>query len=138
MVVHYGSHHFGHYVAFRRRPEPPPDLADEVKIPRSVSSPEWYRISDETVDVSTLDEALRNNPFLLFYERVQDPLRHVEGTRRKAEEREEGAEEDSGRGRNLEELLKEGLRPRVVESWRLRSNGETRGKREVPMGDETF
>jgi len=72
--------------------------------------PEWYRISDETVDVSTIDEALRNNPFLLFYERLEDNGRRQE-------------REGEGEGKTLQEML-DGLRPRVVESWRARSQAK--------------
>ena len=61
LVVHFGSHSNGHYVSFRRRPTP----AGSGRI-----SDEWFRISDEDVDLSTVDEMLRANPFLLFYERV--------------------------------------------------------------------
>lgn len=68
LVVHYGSHHFGHYVAYRRAPSDPRtghgDRGDD-------DVDDWYRVSDETVARATLDEALRGNPFLLFYERVQ-------------------------------------------------------------------
>ncbi|GAA5851001.1 hypothetical protein JCM8547_009152 [Rhodosporidiobolus lusitaniae] len=62
LVVHFGSATFGHYVSFRRRPGP---------VDPSSDFPEWYRISDETVSPSSLTEALRANPFLLFYERFE-------------------------------------------------------------------
>lgn len=69
VVVHFGSHSYGHYVSFRRRLSAftRPALADA-----GASGDEWYRISDETVELSTTDEMLRANPFLLFYERVAD------------------------------------------------------------------
>ncbi|GAA6009852.1 hypothetical protein JCM11491_000839 [Sporobolomyces phaffii] len=123
MVVHYGSHHFGHYVAFRRRPARPrrPDSTDAAD--SRGAGPEWYRISDETVDVSTIDEALRNNPFLLFYERLDDGPRSVVevGAREDRRDEREG-ESDVGRDPpGLGGLFSDGLRPRVVESWRVRT-----------------
>lgn len=51
VVVHYGAHHAGHYVAFRRRPKDA-----------------WTRISDDRVEPCTLDDVLAQNPYLLFYE----------------------------------------------------------------------
>lgn len=122
-MVHYGSHHFGHYVSYRRRPAPPisrtvvlnpPPLKSTAHVPSAspVISPsadtgdssdstfnhdstapptptdsvtssilppglndgervEWYRVSDETVEPASIDEVLRSNPFLIFYERIQ-------------------------------------------------------------------
>ncbi|KAG0146214.1 hypothetical protein CROQUDRAFT_715716 [Cronartium quercuum f. sp. fusiforme G11] len=65
VVVHYGSHSFGHYITFRRAPPLPGDLT-------SLNGGIWYRISDETVHRSSVQEALMSNPFLLMYERVED------------------------------------------------------------------
>ena len=60
VVTHYGSHSAGHYVSFRRR-------ADDV----------WNRISDENVEECSLAYTLAQNPFLLFYERIdQAPALH--------------------------------------------------------------
>lgn len=53
VVTHYGSHNYGHYVCFRRRPD------------RT-----WTRISDEQVQACTLDDVLAQNPYLLMYERA--------------------------------------------------------------------
>ena len=55
VVVHFGSHSFGHYITFRRRPG---------------SRDDWLRISDETVDAATFRQVSNANPFLLFYTRV--------------------------------------------------------------------
>jgi ubiquitin carboxyl-terminal hydrolase 1 len=60
LVVHVGNHHSGHYLTFRRRPTRP-----GAKL-----SKHWFRISDEDVEVSSAQEALNSNPFLLFYERL--------------------------------------------------------------------
>ncbi|ORY99230.1 hypothetical protein BCR43DRAFT_471873 [Syncephalastrum racemosum] len=78
MVVHFGGHNFGHYVAFKRRIVPQrchcqrcgsgercetwEDDADEL----------WYRISDTKVDLCSLDTVLQNNPYMLLYERIDE------------------------------------------------------------------
>ncbi|PLW49775.1 hypothetical protein PCASD_01609 [Puccinia coronata f. sp. avenae] len=93
VVVHFGSHSFGHYITYRRAPSPSTsgsnhtplpkgDLEKEDRIPDGNGVGEggdtctWYRISDENVQVSSIDDALRSNPFLLMYERVFDPDHH--------------------------------------------------------------
>lgn len=62
VVVHYGSHSFGHYITFRR-----------------IGKNEWLRISDESVLKSDLSEVLGANPFLIMYEKLHDPQREGEG-----------------------------------------------------------
>ncbi|GAA5831268.1 hypothetical protein JCM11251_007814 [Rhodosporidiobolus azoricus] len=99
LVVHYGSHSFGHYVAFRRRPSTSTDNHGSSNLP------DWYRISDETVDPSSITEALRSNPFLLFYERVRDDQGEV-------------ASAAAAGLANLDAFVN-GAQARVVESWRL-------------------
>lgn len=147
LVVHYGSHHFGHYVTYRRRPAPlvsssvhfdsppfagasdSPSPLEDVEadltpvLDRSSSSSdvdgtssildssellpilprriEWYRASDETVDPTNLEEVLRANPFLIFYERI-------------------GAVEDEI------EVKKESITARVVQRWNLSGTGSNR------------
>ncbi|POY70836.1 hypothetical protein BMF94_6249 [Rhodotorula taiwanensis] len=103
LVVHYGSHSFGHYVAFRRRP-PSLDVAEQSEV-----LPEWYRISDETVQPSSADEALRANPYLLFYERVDGAGRPR-------------AAQDAALPIETDALLSHTpARPRIVERWRANS-----------------
>ncbi|GJN87889.1 hypothetical protein Rhopal_000844-T1 [Rhodotorula paludigena] len=115
LVVHYGSHSFGHYVAFRRRPDLPSSSHDADAL---AALPEWYRISDETVSPSSIHEVLRANPFLLFYERMPD---------------ERAA--DPGGGLAALDALVNGATARVVESWRT-----VRGPASAPQaasgGDE--
>lgn len=64
LVVHFGSHSYGHYVSIKRRPpsQRPEDAA-------FVSS-DWFRISDETITHASMQEVLTANPFLLLYERI--------------------------------------------------------------------
>lgn len=70
LICHYGyTHSFGHFVAYRRKPEPKVQShADSVLYPRG----RWLRISD--ADVSEVPESAvlgeRSNAFLLFYERL--------------------------------------------------------------------
>lgn len=66
VVEHYGAHHYGHYITFRR----------------NVHDGSWYRTSDETVLPRSLDSVLDSNPFLLFYElegeaQVSESREHV-------------------------------------------------------------
>ena len=96
--MHYGSHSFGHYVAFRRRPCDPLAPPPNPLVPPP-DGPEWYRISDETVHPARLEDALRSNPFLLFYERVR-----------------------KGVGDKLDDVT-----PRLVESWGL-GRGQQKAK----------
>jgi ubiquitin carboxyl-terminal hydrolase 1 len=76
VVVHYGSHSFGHFVAFKRR-----IYADQCKCYQCrgelTASSEvwkcqnsWYRISDSKVDECSIDDVLRSNPYMLLYELV--------------------------------------------------------------------
>ncbi|BGP53319.1 ubiquitin-specific protease ubp1 [Rhodotorula sphaerocarpa] len=103
LVVHFGSHSFGHYVAFRRRP---PSLSQAAA---EAAGPEWYRVSDETVQPATIGEALRANPYLLFYERVR-PGGWSAGT-----------EETPTPGAEAAVVA-----PRIVESWRANSPAPSR------------
>ena len=70
VICHYGyTHSFGHFVAYRRKPEPTVrPHADSVLHPHG----RWLRISD--ADVSEVPESAvlgeRSNAFLLFYERL--------------------------------------------------------------------
>ncbi|KAK9257091.1 hypothetical protein V1507DRAFT_447746, partial [Lipomyces tetrasporus] len=55
-VIHFGSHSFGHYVAYRR-----------------VGDDQWIRASDRDVREATIDEVLaQGNVVLLFYEREDE------------------------------------------------------------------
>ncbi|KAM0788045.1 hypothetical protein ACM66B_006243 [Microbotryomycetes sp. NB124-2] len=145
LVVHYGSHQFGHYVAFRRAPhsllyedhnEDEDDHEDENvhdsssstlkqvtakqerKPQKGQQQPEWYRISDETVEPSSLEEVLRANPVLMFYERVGGArlTQRIGAEKCNSEARDGGggvAEEKQGNGSTT-------TIPRVIERWRIK------------------
>ncbi|KAJ3358840.1 hypothetical protein GGF32_009936 [Allomyces javanicus] len=76
VVVHYGRHDSGHYVAYRRAPATTPG---EV-------SPFWLRVSDESVAVVPRREVLAcgADAAMVFYERVDE----------EEDEEEEGVEEE--------------------------------------------
>lgn len=76
IIVHYGSHSFGHFVAFKRRIFAEQCMcgncnngetsAKEVWKCQDV----WYRVSDSKVDECSLDDVLRSNPYMILYELV--------------------------------------------------------------------
>ncbi|PKI84317.1 ubiquitinyl hydrolase 1 [Malassezia vespertilionis] len=70
LVTHYGAHNYGHYVSFRRRSSAGAHAESDNVANRS----EWARISDESVQACSLHQVLAQNPYLLFYERVDLPL----------------------------------------------------------------
>lgn len=70
IVVHYGGHSFGHYVSYRRRPRRPQQrhgLEDEGHQREA-----WLRISDDSVQTTTLSEVLGQQAFLILYERIDE------------------------------------------------------------------
>ncbi|KAF9435848.1 hypothetical protein BGZ76_005396 [Entomortierella beljakovae] len=85
LVVHYGGHSYGHFIAYRRKPASMLSKAgavglglDPMNTPgagslfgRSNTSEDWFRVSDETVESVTLDSVLRSNPYMCLYEKVE-------------------------------------------------------------------
>ncbi|KAF9191791.1 hypothetical protein BGZ50_009163 [Haplosporangium sp. Z 11] len=85
IVVHYGGHSYGHFIAYRRKPESMLSKVgkvglglDSMKTSRAGSfyggngrAEDWFRISDETVESVTLDHVLRSNPYMCLYEKVE-------------------------------------------------------------------
>lgn len=96
VICHYGyTHSFGHFVAYRRKPEPTVrQHADSVLHPHG----RWLRISD--ADVSEVPESAvlgeRSNAFLLFYERLTNESSSDE--EKLPLDRLDGAEHSSGVG----------------------------------------
>lgn len=102
VVVHYGSHSFGHFVAFKRR-----IYADQCKCYQctgndSVSVNEkaehwmcqnsWYRISDSKVNECSIEDVKRSNPYMLLYELIGSGDMDLEA---QEDDEEEWAEEDN-------------------------------------------
>lgn len=74
-IVHYGSHNFGHFIAYKRR------LVAEKCSCRACCDDEdvfshhdsnWFKISDERVNLCTVDEVLEANPYMLLYELIDN------------------------------------------------------------------
>ncbi|PIA17609.1 cysteine proteinase [Coemansia reversa NRRL 1564] len=68
VVVHIGSHSYGHFITYRRKPRAPRSW----RVTDAMTA-EWYLISDEDVQAVSLDEVLNSNPYLLIYERIEGP-----------------------------------------------------------------
>ncbi|TKY87761.1 hypothetical protein EX895_003342 [Sporisorium graminicola] len=71
IVVHYGSHSFGHYIAFKRVPayEVGYDgINDAGETAAAADKDGWLRISDESVTRATIQQVKQENPYMLFYE----------------------------------------------------------------------
>lgn len=70
VVCHYGSHSFGHYIAYRRKP--PLSTPSLSSLSSSSGYGGWLRISDDSVKECGIEEVLRegSGAFMLFYERV--------------------------------------------------------------------
>lgn len=73
IVVHYGSHSFGHYIAFKRVSGA---NADYSGIGDDGAGDIWLRISDESVSPATIQQVKQENPYMLFYELL--PPRNVD------------------------------------------------------------
>ncbi|PVZ99264.1 hypothetical protein BB558_004726 [Smittium angustum] len=78
VVVHFGSHSYGHFITYRRKPTTLAKSNSRAKLnllevegsSKINGNSEWYLVSDEEVQKVELDEALNANPYLLFYEKV--------------------------------------------------------------------
>lgn len=75
-VVHYGSHNFGHFIAYKRRLERCGCRqclsTSSTKPSRESSQNDWYRVSDEKVDTCSVQDVLKANPYMLIYELVEE------------------------------------------------------------------
>ncbi|KAF8948653.1 hypothetical protein BGZ47_003587 [Haplosporangium gracile] len=86
IVVHYGGHSYGHFIAYRRKPESivskvgPVGLGLDGITNGSARSglyygdgrrEDWFRVSDETVESVSLENVLGSNPYMCLYEKVE-------------------------------------------------------------------
>lgn len=82
VIVHYGSHSYGHFVTYRRKPSTetwsvkkqngdsiPPHLASSLAFFNS-SPTEWFQVSDQSVLAADKLDVLSSNPYMLLYEAV--------------------------------------------------------------------
>ncbi|KAI8932042.1 hypothetical protein NX059_010935 [Plenodomus lindquistii] len=80
-VTHYGSHGSGHYVCYRPHPKPirkttegAEEPAEEPVEMQETQEEQWWRFSDDSVYAIPEGEAHQGNVFMLFYERLDDPV----------------------------------------------------------------
>jgi ubiquitin carboxyl-terminal hydrolase 1 len=77
-IVHYGSHNFGHFIAYKRRLERcgcRSCINITHKNPGTSTTStqhDWYRLSDEKVDTCSVQDVLKANPYMLIYELIED------------------------------------------------------------------
>ncbi|KAF9273770.1 hypothetical protein BGZ68_001217, partial [Mortierella alpina] len=83
VVVHYGGHSYGHFIAYRRKPETMISKVGSVGLGLDPASrtfragshhtraEDWFRISDDHVEPVTLDHVLDSNPYMCLYEKVE-------------------------------------------------------------------
>lgn len=76
VIVHFGSHDFGHFIAYKRRVavESCSCAACGDRQPCLKPQDTWYRISDDHVSECTLEEVLQSDAYMLLYEQVADDL----------------------------------------------------------------
>lgn len=80
VIQHYGRHENGHYICYRRHPrtqaaEKVDEHADTLTQEYDASKERWWRLSDEDVSEVSEAEALnQGGVFMLFYERLPEPL----------------------------------------------------------------
>ncbi|KAI7857377.1 hypothetical protein BDC45DRAFT_31377 [Circinella umbellata] len=95
-IVHYGSHSYGHFVAFKRRILPKkcmcPNCQDDKSGPESWEDSQdeaWYRISDSKVDLCSFDVVIQSNPYMLLYELMDQDFQCEEEKKENGEENED-------------------------------------------------
>lgn len=80
-IVHYGSHNFGHFIAYKRRLVAEKcscnACCDDENLLKHHDS-NWFKISDERVDSCTVNEVLEANPYMLLYELIDEVADDVE------------------------------------------------------------
>ncbi|KAF9321665.1 hypothetical protein BG003_000548 [Podila horticola] len=86
VVVHYGGHSYGHFIAYRRKPAsmvskvdpsqrvPPSQRTSRAGMFMGSLAEDWFRISDETVESVTLGDVLGANPYMCLYEKVEEEV----------------------------------------------------------------
>jgi ubiquitin carboxyl-terminal hydrolase 1 len=75
IIVHYGSHDFGHFICYKRRLYADQCGCNQCKDPYTNLVPhdsEWLKVSDEDVHACTLEEVLLANPYMLLYQVIEN------------------------------------------------------------------
>lgn len=65
-IVHFGSSFSGHYISHRRK-----STMNDLTDLNNSHSGDWYFTSDNVIRNSSLEDALRSNAYMLFYERIK-------------------------------------------------------------------
>lgn len=76
-VIHYGSHNYGHFIAYKRRlvtEKCSCHICSDNTTLLSHHESDWFKISDERVDMCAVDEVLEANPYMLLYELVDQDV----------------------------------------------------------------
>ncbi|KAI9297669.1 cysteine proteinase [Neoconidiobolus thromboides FSU 785] len=86
VIVHYGSHSYGHFVTYRRKPlshideldrelDSTVNKSDKIDLEEifKSSSSEWYQVSDQSVLSADILDVLSSNPYMLLYELIPTP-----------------------------------------------------------------
>ncbi|KAF9095038.1 hypothetical protein BGX23_001231 [Mortierella sp. AD031] len=85
IVVHYGGHSYGHFIAYRRKPESMVSKVGPVGLGLDATTnssragsycgsgrrEDWFRVSDETIESVSLENVLGANPYMCLYEKVE-------------------------------------------------------------------
>ncbi|KAI9011856.1 hypothetical protein CLU79DRAFT_771614 [Phycomyces nitens] len=78
IIVHFGSHNSGHFIAFKRQISPVAcncsQCTDRPSEPCLEAQDGWYRVSDESVKPTTLQNVLQANPYMLLYEELDQEI----------------------------------------------------------------
>jgi len=67
VVVHMGGIDSGHFVTYRREPVCPVDSGSSDSSGKRKS---WFYTSDSVVRSASVEEVLKSNPYMLFYEKI--------------------------------------------------------------------
>lgn len=74
-IIHYGSHNFGHFIAYKRRLVvekcPCHTCANDASLLKHHDS-DWFKISDERVSLCGIEQVLEANPYMLLYELIEE------------------------------------------------------------------
>jgi ubiquitin carboxyl-terminal hydrolase 1 len=79
-VTHTGTHGYGHYICYRPHPKKPEIREDEEGEEEGKgeggqeAEEQWWRFSDESVWAVSEEQAHQGNVFMLFYERIDEPV----------------------------------------------------------------
>ncbi|KAI8141170.1 hypothetical protein BJV82DRAFT_179244 [Fennellomyces sp. T-0311] len=132
-IIHYGSHDFGHFVAYKRRLKAESCHCRQCNATDTLATDDsmWYRISDEQVDLCSLDEVLTSNPYMLLYEYV-DPVDLHQGKQQQPIEARPVAKPDVTKQLPAAPPLQQGI-PQCMPTTVTRRNWAGRRRQSAPV-----